>query len=376
MSNIGQISNLESGSSIRSKLNLAITEANKVDSKLDSSYFNVTGVLGYTPIADDYLGFGGVVKIDDNTIHHYVRIGSDHVGGPGDIYRIVYTVDTDTWSNEELIYTNPGYDSRNMLVGKIGTTIFLFFCHYDYGASAFVNYGYIKSTNNGATWSAFTVLYTTIPSGYFCGGSYGEICQTSSATTFLVPTYWYDTTNNLSKFGYYKTTNSGSTFTEVIIGTSTWTDYVAEPSLVYIGKSRIVCIVRRNSGGSYLWYSHNNGTSWTEKGQIPFCISEAATVAAIHYDYNTNKIVGQWLDRNVNKLYTAIGDADDIYYSLYGFKDIRLSDRDMNEAKNGYASFVNLETISGENANTILCVYSRQMTSSSAVLYYYKIKVY
>jgi hypothetical protein len=343
---------------------------------LETNTNDVTGVLAYTPIADTYLAFGVSVKINDNTIHHYTRIGDEHVGGPGDLYKIVYDVATDTWGDETLIYTRSGYDSRNITAGYVGTTIFIFFGRYEYGTTTWIDEGYIKSTDDGDTWSGYTVLDTFASSGYATGG-FGAICETSVAGTYLMSFYSNDTVNDLNRWGYYKTTNSGTSWTRVVIRTQAFSVYEAEPSFVYIGNSRILVIVRLAVGGTDLYSSSNNGVNFTKVGKIPWCISPAATVASMFYDYKTNKIVGQWLDRNVNKVWTAIGDANAIYHDINGFHDIRITDRDLSQAKNGYASFVNLETITGENENIILCTYSREMTTDTvAHLYQYKVKVY
>jgi len=104
MANIGQIANSEQGSSVRTKLNLAIQEANKVDNKVDT----VAGKgLAYPDAHLVDLSFSGTFDVDVRTFSSYrlnltgnsnifFLFGSSLPNSTSKVINLIVTSDTQT----------------------------------------------------------------------------------------------------------------------------------------------------------------------------------------------------------------------------------------------------------------------------------------
>ena len=126
---------------------------------------------------------------------------------------------------------------------------------------------FFKSTNGGATWTTIT---TGLPTAASVNRLAIAVTAASSATIYLVA----GSAANSGLYGFYKSTNSGTSFTQITIaspsnllgwsnagsdvGGQSWYDLTIDCSPTNANE---VCV-----GGVNLWRTTNGGTNWTLNG--------------------------------------------------------------------------------------------------------------
>lgn len=288
-----------------------------------------------------YDAFGVLLKTGANTLTYFTRQGTDHVGGKGDIVGATYIPSIKTWGIFSTIYSDALYDARNVGGGVIGDRIVLFFGRYDQYASAWVDIGYITSTDGGATWNAYTEIGVSAL-GLTAFSPHGHIIELTDGA-LLQPFYGNNGAGTYT-LALFESRDGGATWTlgnTIYSGTTAYSELAIE----HIGDDRLVAFIRQGSGstgvGAYQATSSDGGATWS----APAVTNLGRGIVVPWLGRDGNRLIALYADRYDDMLRVAYGDADAIFTdpAAYAVSGILLDGLTFPaNVLLGYASFVNL----------------------------------
>ena len=203
-------------------------------------------------------------------------------------------------------------DPSNHLIVYAGTG------EENFSADSYSGCGILKSTDGGTTW---TQLGASIfaPSGA-AGATIGKIAIHPTITSTLLVA---------SNFGLYRSTDSGSTYSQVLSGTAT--DVVIDPvnpNTMYAALGNIF-----GSGSNGVYMSTNAGATWaplggglptSNVGRIGLAVAASAsgTVYATVQNVSTFALLGIWKTTNFGSTWTqlsanGVSCAVQCWYDMY-----------------------------------------------------------
>ena len=161
-----------------------------------------------------------------------------------------------TWTAEQVVLANGG--PGGVTVDSSGV---IWIPIQQNGAGAI---GYIKSTDNGATWSAYVGL-TTTQTGY--ARTSAPIVQLANGDLIL-PFYGWITAGGTVDYCnacFMRSTNGGTTWTETRIASQSGSYSWTEPNIVQLANGHLVCMIREDTfvTSTYICTSSDNGATWT-----------------------------------------------------------------------------------------------------------------
>ena len=283
-----------------------------------------------------YDAFGLLIKTGSDTIIYFFREGTSYVGDKGKIVKQVYTISTDSWGARSDVYedANANYDSRNVGGGIIGSNIYLFFGRYNWDTAAWVDIGYIKSTDlTGGSWGS----YTAISTGGTVFSPYGHLVSTATSGKYLQPFYMMDGETSSVKF--FETVNSGDNWA---VGDTIYSGAIkySETCVAYIGDSKMIALMRDNDG-DYVnqAVSGDNGETWGAPANTNLGASTLTKVPYIIYNSEVDEVIAIYTDRHGTAT-TKISQADaaTVYSSFSSWR----TSQDIENSNPGYPSIVKI----------------------------------
>jgi hypothetical protein len=208
-----------------------------------------------------YESFGIGIRTAQNAIIWFGRTGSDHVGNDGKLVKSTYNPSTHVWGAYSDVYDDASYDSRNVGGGTIDGDIYLFFARYDDGGVGWVDLGYIKSTDDGATWGSYTTVTVDVALTGF--SPYGSIVRVGS--TYYQP-YYGNNGAGTFKIKLLESTDGGDTWSDSSTIYSGATAYT-ECCIAYLSGTNMVALARQDAGGVLRQFqSGDSGQTWANTG--------------------------------------------------------------------------------------------------------------
>ena len=218
---------------------------------------------GYNHYDENYwLGEPNLVTMSNGNILMVYRksIYYVHVGNTGELAGRISTDSGETFGDEFSIFSDQ-YDDRNQITGVLPNgDVIVVFRRYDDISSTSIDTGFVRSTDNGITWSTFTSIVTgeqLTASGEFMirGANVYFITNDSSSPRQI--SLWESTDN-------FATTPTSS----VIVADATKS--YAEPIMMDIGEGKSILLLRNQSTSSgqlsYYQYNSIDGVNFTYKG--------------------------------------------------------------------------------------------------------------
>ena len=203
----------------------------------------------------NYLAFNVLINLN-TTVARFLRESIAHnASNDGAIVMQMFNQTSMTWTSKTTVF-NSSVDDRNFGVGKIGSSVYLFFTEFD-AISRTAKFGYIKSIDlNCSSWSDFNIL-----SSEYCLSAYGKMVQINNST-FLIPIYTFDGVSNrsLQIWRSIDTGNTWSCYSSIYCGSLNFTEY----DLTSIGSGRLIATIRTNFDCHlYQAVSLDDGFSWS-----------------------------------------------------------------------------------------------------------------
>lgn len=272
---------------VTEKTNLEDNSATKVKVQDDNGKSGWTlkggGLIGYSNSEltgnsiNAYNSIDGLVNNSSNSEPHIVRMSNNnlllayrksasykHIGNDGYIAGRISTDEGVSWGTEFTIFSD-SYDDRNAIIGLApNNDIIVVFRRYDNNTLTNIDFGYVKSSDNGSTWGSYNIIENNV--SVTAAQPFGNIIKRGTDLYFVVGVT--DSGNN--KFRLYKSTNnmSSTTFTDMI---GNITNNGVEPFLIDISGGKSIMLVRNNdyvNTGQQSFYQYNSvdGVNFTYKG--------------------------------------------------------------------------------------------------------------
>jgi hypothetical protein len=274
----------------------------QIDSTI--SIINEEGSL----ISNDHTFSGLLVKTKSGEIIHIFRTDSgntgNHVGNTGAITKRISSDNGKTWSTPQYIY-NDEYDDRVSSGGMLDNgDIIVFFGRYNTVSAwtgSFVDYGYIKSTDGGLTWSnrvcttcngqectyPLTIFKIPTKQGYFC----------ATYQTYYIDIRYSSDGNNWDSV-YYKWDYRATQELQI-----------TEASISYVGDGKLIGLFRVENTSVYQTVSKDYGKTWTKPEATSLANGYFCSFPLNFYDDSVKKVFSIVCDRHLdtNRTYKNSG---------------------------------------------------------------------
>jgi len=266
----------------------------------------------------DFLGL--LVKLNDGTIIHVYRVGSDHISQDGKIVMRTSAFGK-AWSDPITIYDSE-YDDRNIGGGVTQEgTIIVGFGRFNATSSTWTNIlTILRSTDGGNTWSSQEL---TAPGNGSCHGplivieELGKIGLVNCNGTDI--TIWWSE-------------DDGVTWTPQTVYSATGFN-ITEPSCVYLGDGKLIMLFTDVTNTRVLqMISTDYGETWSEPQVTNFPAPSTGWQAAIWLFKQYDKLMALWRhgESHTAPIYMALGVIDEVFNdstAWYNFKAITNADQ-------------------------------------------------
>jgi len=310
-----------------------------------------------------WAGEPNLVRLYDGNILTVYRknTGFNHSGNDGHLVGRISADEGKTFGAEFIVYSDQ-YDERNNITGVCPNgDIIVVFRRSDTGVGT-VDTGFVKSSDNGATWSTFTTIASDgllLP--------FGDFVTRGTDSCFLLN--YVNVVNGNRQVRIYKSSDNFITSPTYTIAITNLTSSYTEPWLVDIANGKSIIFIRNNSSSagqlSYFQYNSENGLDFTFKGMCNIyndLSHSARSPISVAYNTSTNELIVIAANRTLvsrslynynNDFRIYIQDADDVFNdnNVYELKHEipRPIKNDMTVL--GYTSFIK----SGESYFAITC---------------------
>lgn len=237
---------------------------------------------GYETFLDEFSDEDGqFVRISATKLLYIYRHATEYgeVSATGAIYQKVSNDNGETWGSPILIYASANYDDRNLVVGTAPNgNVIIAFRRFDPTATFTDDYGWVYSTDEGATWSSYNVL------GVVTGASdrhapFGQLITRGTTIGFMT----YVAVTSGTHIGVlWESTDNGLTFptdTTLYDFTSSPSPSLGEPYLIDLpnGKSLIYLRSRQTNAVGVSVYQLESDDGYTFSGKIETNINAGAS---------------------------------------------------------------------------------------------------
>jgi hypothetical protein len=251
----------------------------------------------------DHLAFPDVARLSDGRILLVYRRGATHVDATGRIMKVFGSADGASWSQEEVLYDEPGIDDRDPSVTTLedGTVVLNYFQYLKLSAGVTVHENFVGgSSDDGATFSVFekvgpgpmAVDNPTLQDELWVDDQGEPIWVNASSSSvvwhgggLVLPSYGGMALNlgNLaahprSRLSLFRASALGSDWTETTVEPERATDtWLMEPAVIVLPDDGLLMHVRTAAGTSpgspgNLWQtvSDDGGQSWSPYEDLGF----------------------------------------------------------------------------------------------------------
>ena len=268
-----------------------------VTAMVDNSYYN---------------SFSNGIRLKSNNDKILVcyRKGIDHVAldasGKGSNAVVLYSISSGTTSSEQVIYTDSVYDMRDCSLGEIYNpntgvyTIYAFAsrrCYSGGCSGTMVDWGYMKSTDGGVTWSTYNSVFTNDGIYMESFNGRGSMIDSNTAGTYYMPFFGHEEPTDTNwEVRLIGTTDYGATWDQNVL-VYTGTTKLGEPAFAHVGNGEMFGLFRNNANGVLRYSSsRDNGATWT----TPVVSNIGGTninIPFINYDKNYDDVIISYHDR-------------------------------------------------------------------------------
>lgn len=288
---------------------------------------------------------GNLIKPDLTKFFYYHR-SSTTPTGQNNVVRKTFTIASRTWSSTSQIYTETDISLGGTKAGIIGSDIYLFITRRNAAVTEFQDIAVMKSTDGltGLTFGSPTVVYNYIPGVTRGNLDLGNLTYTGTAGNYIIPFYSH-TNDTLWKVGYIKTTDSGASWTAFdggIYDVTTGSSSYGETAMDSLGGARIFVMTRNGDNGPMSQaYSLDGGSTWTnlDSGVTNLGGTTGIQMSKVFYDSAIDRVFVAFHDRSIEakSTYLTYADPDDIIthptswptpavidsgYTFFGYPDI------------------------------------------------------
>ena len=170
--------------------------------------------------------------------------------------------------------------------------------------------GYIKSADNGNTWSSFTAIDVAPLIRY---GPYGHIVK---AENIYYQPFYGDNNGTPRYVKLFKSEDNGNSWTvgpTIYSGSSFYTETCVE----YIGDNKLIAMMRIESGGKVRQsVSSDGGNTWSTPVATNLgSVGGATNVQILFSIYDSGKILLVFCDRAVTSMKISEGNATSVFNS-------------------------------------------------------------
>lgn len=233
------------------------------------SYDRLSSVL----VADDssYIAFPGIARLPDDSLLVVVRSGTSHFLN-GNLVKYTGNSTGSSWSGPTTVIDNSN-DLRDVELVKLANDDLL--CTYTERSNIETAEDFvpkvIKSTDDGATWgSPVTITHGFTGWGFITS----KIVELTPGGDLLAPIYGLDSGGVSGSTDYCrlsKSTDGGATWSafSTIVASGTSSKAWSEPQVALRSNGDLVCAIRRDSGAdTYLSTSTDDGATWSAPALI------------------------------------------------------------------------------------------------------------
>jgi len=328
--------------------------------KSQATYVETDWFTPYDTTTYDFLGF--MDKLSDGTIIHIYRLGTSHCSDNGKIVMRKSTTFGKTWSSPITIYDS-SYDDRNIGGGVTENgTIVVAFARYDYNSGTMVDWGWIRSTDGGNTWSS----YQTFPSADLSFFSvHGPLIEIPEQNKIGITLYESNPSGGAGKVKIAWSSDDGQTFTIQEVANNNYK--TTEPACVYLGDGKLIMLFTDYENCRVMQtVSSDYGNTWSTPVQTNIPQPPYNWQAGIWLHRQNDKLIAIWRHGTnadvypIAPFYISIAKIDEVFTDptkWYGFRELGTSYA-------GYGSIVEL------NDGTLLLTASKYISTSECDLMY------
>lgn len=255
-----------------------------------------------------YTAFG-VALVFGTTPHIYTRRSTAHAPVPSYLEKWEPADTPLLWANSN-VYDDE-YDSRNVAGGVVPTTGtgLLFLGRYDLVGEAWHDMIYLRSVDNGNTWSEPTIILTSDTTF----SPYGPLIELPSGN-LLQSFYGYNSATLVYRVYTLLSSDDGLTWGNEVAIIAATSPRITETALCLLdgasdAAARLIAVGRDNNGALRQYKSPDGGASWSEVGVLPFSSGSNTDVSPwLYNDGGTIHLV--YTDRITMEMKHATGTVD------------------------------------------------------------------
>lgn len=205
----------------------------------------------------------------NGTILHIYRIATAHEDNLGSI-NLRYSEDGGlTWTSPREIF-NTSLDDRNFAGGiAFDDSITIALTRYDAVATTFVDWGWIRSTDGGLTWTSY-LTFPVWSADVSHGNHHGPLIKLDNGTIGITYYEWNDP-GNIGRIRVRWSDDYGATWPRLVTAHPNDGKQTVEPNGVYLGNGRILVMFADwddSSDNFYQVTSSDYGENWTAVAAI------------------------------------------------------------------------------------------------------------
>ena len=264
-----------------------------------------------------YDAFGITSQFPTGKLVIVYRQGSSHVGA-GDYGIIRMRTSTNngkTWSSATTITSESNVDLRNVGGGVTPNgRLVVLYGRYNPDSSTWLSIVYIYSDDEGVTWSSPTTLSTGSNTAYSPHGGLIPIADGK------VLANWYGDDGTAYTSYVIISSDNGKTWgSPISVITASGGNRYSESSFIHVGGGEILGLIRINNGTVFRQVkSTDNGTSWTDQGNITFdswTTPSPPWLSTFQSLSGRRMVAAYYVNRTALKLRVILGTAKDLIAS-------------------------------------------------------------
>jgi len=300
-----------------------------------------------------YDAFGFLLKSSNDNLLYICRQSTAHATGNGKMVKATYTISTNTWSSFSTIYDSTYDDGRGQGGGAVDNKIFVFFTRHVVTGESFFDTGYIKSTDNGNSWSGYTTIDI---SPLEWGGPYGGTFKMGD--NYYQPFYGENGATHYVKM--FKSTDNGATWA---VGPTIYSgaDSYSETFVEYLGNGKLIALMRLDSYDNVKQSTSSDyGNTWSAPVKTNLAKGTLSNMSWILSD--NDKLIVIFGDRSDKTIHIAQGVPATVFSNPTSWENDRI-------LYSGGTNDVAYPSIAKRDSENYYVIWSFETSSSDADTY-------